>query len=403
MMKKQKTRQSIQNPVIAMTALLTGISALPAVAEDHDMEKRIDMLEKELAALKSDVSASETASAKAAKSDSVTFGGYLKADYRHVRGDLAYQDYWRGNAVAEVDDVSHTKFHVKESRINMKYTTGDVSAFVEMDFYGDGGNEIISNSVSPRLRHAYIKRGNWLFGQYWTNFSQLKAFPESLDFGGPMVGEVLIRQPQIRYTHGNFAVSLENPETWGDGDVDTNSTAAGATGQDLDESTPDLTFSYQCKGDWGVVQANALIREVDPGEEDKLALAASIGGRLPVGERDDFRFQLNVGELGRYVGAGMFRDMVTDPDDGERQLEEIIAYSLAYRHFWSDNWRSSVYYGAAESDIGEEDRSHWGINLIRQITPNLTAGVEFGNYSRDDEGSVDADSDYLQMSWKYVL
>lgn len=394
-------QQKMTKPMIATTACMLGAIALPAAADSHAMDKRMEALEQELSALKQQMASSS--SAKAGKSDALTFGGYIKVDARHVRGDLAYQDYWRGNAVAEVDGTKHTKFNVKETRLNAKYSKKGVTAFVEMDLYGTGGNEVVSNSVGPRLRHAFIKHDGWLVGQFWSNFMPLKSLPESLDFGGPIVAEAFIRQPQIRYTHGNFAVSLENPETWGDGDVDTNTTAAGAAGADSDEDTPDLTATYKFNGDWGEVQVGALARLVDPGEENELALAANLGARFNVGERDDIRVQINVGESGRYVGGGMFNDIVTDPDDGSRKLEETTAYMVAYRHFWSDDYRSTAYYGAAESDVLDQKRSHWGVNLIRQVTSNMSAGLEVGNYARDDSGSVDADSNYLQVSWKYVL
>lgn len=412
--------QIMKKPLVAaVAACMLGSVALPAVAADDAMMKRMEMLERELKALKAQMQEQEVevkkvtaSSVKVKNGGSLTFGGYIKADYRHVDGDINYQDYWRGNdAGATADDLSHTKFNAKESRLNMKYNKGDVTAFVEVDFYGGDGNEVATNSSNPRLRHAFIKSGNWMVGQYWTNFSQLKAFPEALDFGGPIVAEVFVRQPQIRYTNGNFAISLENPETWGDNGADTNGSGGGSNATDLDEDTPDLTATYKFKGDWGEVQVGALVRKVDPGSdgEDETAFAANIGGRINVGERDDIRFQLNVGESGRYVGAGMFQDIETDPDDGDVKLEETTAYSIAYRHFWNNDWRSTIYYGAAESDVLEQERSHWGVNLIRQLSPGLTAGIEYGQYDIDDEynsaggAGTEGDSSYLQMSWKYAL
>lgn len=406
--------QIMKKPLVAaVAACMLGSVALPAVAADDAMMKRMEMLERELKALKAQMQKQEEVkttsmaapTVKVKNGGSLTFGGYLKADYRHVNGDIGYQDYWRGNNPSQVDDTEHTGFNVKESRLNMKYQKGDVTAFVEMDFYGSNGNEVATNSTNPRLRHAFIKTGNWLVGQYWTTFTPLKAFPDALDFGGPIVGEVFVRQPQIRYSTGNWQFAIENPETWGDGDVGTNTSGGGqlAAGADPDESDFDLVATYKFHGDWGEVQVGALARKVDQGGEDETAFAANIGGRINVGEQDDLRFQLNVGESGRYVGAGMFNDIVTDPDDGDVKVEETTAYTLAYRHVWNSDWRSTVYYGAAESDVLEQERSHWGINLIRSLGPGLTAGVEFGQFEVDDKNGTDADSDYLQLSWKYAL
>lgn len=397
--------------VAAIAACVLGSVSLPALSADDAMMKRMEMLEQELNALKAQMQKQETAIAAApsAKADvkvkgggSLTFGGYLKADYRSVDGDLAYQDYWRGNNPGVADSDHQTQINIKESRLNAKYEKGDVTAYVEIDFYGGDGNEIVSNSTNPRLRHAFIKTGNWMVGQYWTTFTPLKAFPDALDFGGPIVGEVFVRQPQIRYSTGNWNFALENPETYG-GTHAANGNGGGTNSTDGSESTVDFVATYNFKGDWGSVQVGALARKVDQGDEDETALAFNVGGRINVGEADDIRFQVNVGESGRYVGAGMYKDIVVDPDDGQTKVEETTAYTLAYRHVWNSDWRSTAYYGAAESDVLDQDHSHWGLNLIRQLRPGLSVGAEVGNFSIDDKNSTDEDSDYFQVSLKYDL
>ncbi len=335
--------------------------------------------------------------------DKLSFGGYLKVDARYVNGDVNYQDYWRGNNPG-FGDNSHFAINVRESRFNTKYTHGDVTGFIEMDFYGGGGNEVATNSSNPRLRHAFIKYKDITAGQYWTTFMPLAALPDALDFAGPIVGEVFIRQPQIRYTLGGLKVSIENPETWGDDGIDAPG-SGGGTVSDKPETNPDIILSYTFKGDWGEVTAAGLARwlEQDTGNVDETALAANVSGKIKIGAKDDIRFQLNVGESGRYVGAGMTHDIVIDPETGDYEVEETTAYTVSYRHVWSNQWRSSVYYGAAETDVLEYDRSHWGLNLIRQLTPQLWAGVEAGNFSIDDEGAENGDSNYLQFSMKFSL
>ena len=85
----------------------------------------------------------------------------------------------------------------------------------------------------------------------------------------------------------------------------------------------------------------------------------------------------------------------------ESVIEETTAYTIAYRHFWGNELRTNVFYGAAETDTTDRDRSHWGINLMTNIETNLIAGIEFGNYAIDDAGSESIDSNYLQFSAKY--
>lgn len=334
----------------------------------------------------------------------VSLGGYAKVDVRHVDGDIAYQDYWVANFPAGGPvETSHTGFNVKESRFNLKVQHGDITGVVEMDFYGGGGNEVVSNSSNPRLRHFYFNYKNWMVGQNWTTFMPLHALPEALDFGGPHVGEVFIRQTQVRYTHGNWQFAIENPETNGDGDVGAPSSAVGLTGgqADKDESIPDFVARYNHKADWGMVSIGALVRKIDQGGLDETGVALNIAGKIKTFGKDDLRFQFTSGEAGRYVAAGMTPDIVTEPINEQTEVESTDAYTLAYRHFWSESTRSTLFYGAAKTDVLERERSHWGVNLITSISSNLDVGGEFGNYAIDDKGIESVDSNYLQLSAKY--
>lgn len=330
-------------------------------------------------------------------------GGYVKVDVRHVDGDIAYQDYWIANFPGkQAQETSHTGFNIKESRLNFKLQHGNVTGFIELDFYGGDGNEVVSNSTNPRIRHAFIQYKNWLAGQTWTTFMPLHAIPESLDFGGPHAGEVDIRQTQVRYTSGNWQFAIENPETNGDGNVGASSSAVGVTGPqaDADESTPDFVARYNYKQDWGQLSLATLIRKVDQGGIDETAIAANFSGKIKTFGKDDLRFQVSVGEPGRYVAAGMTPDVVKAANN-ETVVEETTAYTVAYRHFWDDNLRTSVFYGSSETDTLERERTHWGVNLIKNVEDNLKVGAEFGNYAIDDAGIDSIDSNYLQFSAQY--
>ena len=334
----------------------------------------------------------------------IAFGGYMKADLRYVDGKVAYQDYWLGNAPSGTPtDTQKLGFNVRETRFNFKYTHNDVSGFLEFDLYGGGGNEVVSNSTNPRLRHAFIKYHNFLVGQTWSTFMNTAALPETLDFAGPTVAEVFIRQQQIRYSINGFDFAIENPETNGDGDNGTSSSGVGLSGSnaDAEESTPDLVAKYTFKGDWGHVSAAALLRKVDQGEAgiEDTATALSVAGKVMLG-KDDLRFQVNLGEPGRYVGPALTADIVTD-SNGQVVVEETTAFAIAYRHLWHDALRSTIFYGSAETDVLKRERTHWGVNLIKDIDKYLRGGVELGNFEVADSGTDAADSNYLQVSLKF--
>ena len=332
--------------------------------------------------------------------------GYIKVDARHVSGDIAYQDYWVANFPAgEAIETSTTAFNIKESRIAIRGTHKDVSGYVELDFYGGNGNEIVTNSTNPRIRHLFIQYNNWTVGQNWTTFMPLAAIPEALDFGGPHVGEVFIRQVQIRYTNGPWQFAIENPETFGDGDIGASTSAVGLTGRDADpdESIPDFIARYNHEARWGKLTFGTLFRVVDQGGLDELALGFNVSGKIQTFGKDDVRFQVSHGELGRYVAAGLTTDIVTNPTTEEIEVETTTAFAVSYRHFWTETLRSTAFYGSGQTDLLDRKRNHWGINLIENITPSLHVGAELGNYSIDDAAIDDIDSTYVQLSAKFIF
>jgi hypothetical protein len=318
---------------------------------------------------------------KLTDTDTVTLGGYIKVDARYVNGDVAYRDFWVGAGAPLTDSQSQFKMNANESRFNLKYSHGDVTGFLEMDFLGGGGDQRWSNSSHNRLRHAFISYKNVLAGQTWSTFMNTSALAETADFAGATIGIVFVRQTQIRYTQGNFQVSIENPESWG-----------GDASQD---DKPDVVARYNLEGDWGNVSFSGLARSLTTSlGNSESAFGASIAGRIKTVGKDDLRFQVHKGELGRYVGLAFAPDLNND------KIEDTTSYLVAYRHFWDESLRSTAMYGHAEADVSGAERSQWSVNLFTNFTKELAVGVEVGNFSMDE---INKDSDYLQLSFKYTL
>tara|TARA_R110002126_G_scaffold15656_1_gene63897 strand:- start:787 stop:1827 length:1041 start_codon:yes stop_codon:yes gene_type:complete len=313
--------------------------------------------------------------------DKLTFGGYIKIDARYVDGDVAYKDFWIGDGAALSQDASQFKIFANETRFNTKYVHGDVMGFIEMDFWGGGGNEIVSNSANPRIRHAFVKYKDLTVGQTWSTFMNTSAIPESADFAGATTGLVFIRQGQVRYNVGDFQVSLENPESWG--------------GDTANDSVPDVIARYNFKGDWGSVSVSGLARQLNTtlGNSES-AFGASVAGRIKTGDKDDIRFQFHQGELGRYVGVAAVKDLY------DEEVEDVTSVLVAYRHFWNETLRSTVLYGKVEGDVSDRERTQWGVNLFQDLTKELAVGIEVGNFSIDE---LDKDSNYMQATMRYML
>jgi hypothetical protein len=330
-----------------------------------------------------------------AEGNSITIGGFLAADMRFVSGDVAYRDYWIGSGSVLSENTSQLKLFANETRINMKIKYAEVTGFLELDFQASAsGNEVITNGYNPRLRHAYINYQNVTVGQTWSTFMNTSSLAETVDFGGPHVAEPFVRNTQVRLTFDNIQLALENPESWG--------------GDPSQDQLPDFIAKYTHQADWGNVSASALIRQLNlNADEDKTTVGFSVAGKINTLGKDDFRFSLSAGELGRYVGTTAAKDVFAG------KAEKSQSLTLAYRHFWTEKLRSSIFYGQTKTDQSDANRSHYGINIFKDYTPNFSVGFELGAFTMDKDNSGDATaqtgvykdaaSNYVQLKAKFTL
>src|SRR5690606_11368614 len=124
---------------------------------------------------------------------------------------------------AEPDVDPYADYHAQFSRFwfSSDHVTegGDkIKAYIEADMFGGGNNTLVGNETSTNtyavsLRQAYVSWNKWLAGQTWSNFQDVAALPDSVDFVGVTDGTIFVRQAQLRYTSGPFSVSIENPQT----------------------------------------------------------------------------------------------------------------------------------------------------------------------------------------------
>ncbi|MDD1612171.1 MAG: DcaP family trimeric outer membrane transporter, partial [Methylococcaceae bacterium] len=168
---------------------------------------------------------------------SLAIGGFVKLDAIYNsqstgdNGRTNQGDQWLVPGSIPVDD-SHAEanqitFHARSSRFWLKSFTptrlGDLNTYLEMDFFAfqAPGDERVSNSYAPRMRHAYGQLGRFLAGQTWTTFMDARALPELNDFAGAPLGRIFVRQPQVRWTQPfmigthpvDWDVALESPES----------------------------------------------------------------------------------------------------------------------------------------------------------------------------------------------
>lgn len=383
-------------------------------------------LKSEQAELAEQVAANEEEDAKGFRvgNTRIAFDGYVKFDVisqRFSGGDVAdgsiVRDFLIPGAIPVGGDPSgfDTDFNARQTRFIFKTETDvgtehDLKSHIELDFMvTPGGDERISNSYVPRLRQAYISYDNWLFGQTWSTFQNVGALPDSLDFIGATPGTVFDRQPMIRYTNGGLQLALEQPET----------TVTSSTGGRVlagDDTVPDIVARYNLTGEWGSFTAAGIARtlritddDFGSGTDSALGYGVSLSGKIKIGAKDDIRFMATAGDgLGRYIGLNIVNDAAIDANG---DLDPIFTYSgfAAYRHFWSDDVRSTVsasYFKADNPVLLTTDQvtdESWNAlaNIIWSPVDPLDIGIELMYAERILEDGRSGNLQRVQISTRY--
>ena len=434
-----------RNPTFALATLAAAaaLGAIPAsaVAETVDeLKAQLDALMRQVRALEDRQRSAEASAAAASavtagatpgsfrlpgSSTSVTFGGYAKLDAIFTNpsagvGSTADQELEAPNIPvgpnAKANERNQLKLHARQSRLFAGTATpttwGDLTTYVEADFFGAAGNESVSNSNGLRIRHAFGTLGHLLAGQTWTNFSDVSAYPETVDFGGP-VGDLFARQAQVRWTQpftgGQWSVALENPES-------VVALANGSAFRADDDRLPDLTGLARFDTRWGQYSLAGAVRQIrvdsasaPSSREQRIAAAVGINGVVPFLRTDDLRFSGYVGNgIGRY-STGFFSDGLLDAN-GKLLLPNQWMATAAYRHFWTPTLRSTLALSAlhASNPTGtgatvnrSAESAH--LNVIWRPVPKTDFGLEYIYAHRTVQNGDSGSLNRIQASAQYFF
>ena len=171
-------------------------------------------------------------------------GGYVKFDYIQDFNPIGSPYFFDVNKIpVDGQKGEQATLNARETRlhldINKETSVGLVNAYVEGDFYGDGG--------AFRLRHAYVDINDRIrAGQYWSNFMDVDIIPKTLDFEKP-TAYTFIRHALVRYKgklseNSYLSVAIEQGSASGEAPVE-----AGT----FESPVPDLTLQYRLSKDWG--------------------------------------------------------------------------------------------------------------------------------------------------------
>jgi hypothetical protein len=419
--------------------------ALAQDASPQDLEARIAQLEQMVQGLKSELEAQKAAQAAqpapaplpagaqpiqattispaANAGTKFSYGGFIKLDAMYTNtnggeiadgspGRLFYLPSTIPVGAPGSDEGTDLDMHAQFSRFWFSADTEidghKLKGYIEADIFGNAnGNETATNTYGLTIRHAYVSWDKWLAGQTWSNFQDVAALPDAVDFVGPTEGTIFVRQAQLRYTSGPWSFSVENPETT------VSSYLTGGRFNSDDNYLPDLTARYLHKGSWGHFTVAGLARqlkyETAASDESESAFSLSVSGKWNIGANDDIRYMLSGGSgLGRYLGFGLGADAMQAADGS---LEALDGYGgfVAWRHAFSPKLRGSLFYSMAQFDndplltgLGvTESAQSFHANLIYSPLPKIDIGAELIVGERELENGQSGDLDRLHLHVKY--
>lgn len=313
---------------------------------------------------------------------------------------------------------SQFNMHARSTRLGFETSTptdfGPLKTFIEADFFGAAaGNRKTLSGEGIQLRHAYGQVGRVLAGQTWSNFMDLDAYPESLDFVGP-VGLSFIRQAQVRYTDKindklSWSVSAESPQS----DI----TSTVTTNVNLSDM-PDFTGKLLYKDSFGHVSIRGLLRHIDEGstltasDDGAIGYGLGISGKFLVGKKDSIVYEVQGGDgIGRYIFD------VANSNNGSTYVNGTVDTQFAYggyagyQHYWNNDFRSNFLlgYAAVDNDVARtgtgvnKEIASGHVNLIWSPTPSYRVGVEYMHGYRKIESGVTGDLDRIQTSFMYLF
>ena len=352
---------------------------------------------------------------------SFQIGGYVQADAIFDADRIGNKDSFVVSSIptgGEKTGAGDTNFSIRQTRLFLKTETptkswGNLVTYVEIDFFGTDGSE-------PRIRHAYGQVGDknqLLAGQTWSAFQDATVFPSTLDFQGP-AGLITNRRPQVRYRHQwsdewTGVVAVEDPSS----DI---TTPTGFTGE---KSTPypDLAGDVRWAPKWGHLQLSGVVRylQFDPDSgtrESEVGYGLNLTGSVKTIKLDDKHtdsvlFQIAGGNgIARYVNDtnGLGLDAVLGAPGGDLDGLDLIAGMIAYQHWWSAKWGSTVCYSWVDVDNAADQAGsdyHAGqyalANLRFYPAQRVMIGGEVMYGVREDHDGDKGDDLRLQFSVQY--
>jgi hypothetical protein len=442
---------------VVVMAAMPGLAADSLEQRRAEMQQEIQKLEARLNALERKRASDRRRVAAAAAVEagskprswklpgtntSMQIGGFAQLsliyDFNHVSGDAVSSNGASGSSFpsrgsAGANRQQHFRLHARRTRLFIKTWTptdyGTLHTRIETDFMGAGGNQVVSNSDTMRVRHAWASLGPVMAGQNYSTF-RFTDFEMWTYQDRGMAANGNGRQGQVRYTH-NFGggtyllLSVENPETSGAVTsttyVDPVVVSAGGAPDEMPDIVVVLTHSWtNGRFKLGAVFGRASVDD-GVGSNDRAFTWAVQGA---------FRYKFNnkrtefavLGFYGRGMGKywrGPLNQAVavTGVNGANIDIKPIRVYGgyAWVSHKWTNTITTNVGFGRVDSDVEQHITKanlpartldvHWSLlaNIVWAPVRNVRLGIEYhwlrSNFHNANESVVHR----LQFSARYYF
>lgn len=411
-----------------LTFLLLQMVVMTAFAQkDSLIRKRLDSLEARLnyldIRLKKNASPPRTQTRSAVESGRYT--GVVMADDESVALQIggfiqtdAIHDFHNNNSPLgflssgiEIPNAnkSNTTYSVAASRFNLSgqipIEGKGLKTVLEFDLF--------NSSFSPNLRMAYAEYGKVLVGMYWSNFMDVDAYPNTLDYNGPN-SMTFGRQVQFRVTlpvskTTDVVLALEDPESF--------LTLPDESGFKALKQVPDVTASIQYSKNGSHLRFASVLHPIVyqntlQERELKVGYGLTASGVLQQpGNKDNFVFQASYGKgISKYIndiGPDNY-DGIYNPASSSLEILGVWGLSASYDHWWSDKFSSTAGWGYLnlENDGVLADQSfkssNYGVlNLIYYPNSFIKGGIEYLYGTRKNVNGDSANNSRIQLSLQF--
>lgn len=411
-----------------LTFLLLQMVVMTAFAQKDSLtRKRLDSLEARLnyldIRLKKNASPPRTQTRSAVESGRYT--GVVMADDESVALQIggfiqtdAIHDFHNNNSPLgflssgiEIPNAkkSNTTYSVAASRFNLSgqipIEGKGLKTVLEFDLF--------NSSFSPNLRMAYAEYGKVLVGMYWSNFMDVDAYPNTLDYNGPN-SMTFGRQVQFRVTlpvskTTDVVLALEDPESF--------LTLPDESSFKALKQVPDVTASIQYSKNGSHLRFASVLHPIVyqntlQERELKVGYGLTASGVLQQpGNKDNFVFQASYGKgISKYIndiGPDNY-DGIYNPASSSLEILGVWGLSASYDHWWSDKFSSTAGWGYLnlENDGVLADQSfkssNYGVlNLIYYPNSFIKGGIEYLYGTRKNVNGDSANNSRIQLSLQF--